>query len=70
LHEEWLIQHKKFKLPAPVLRTTEWNETKHDMNVPYEVLTKCCYFVANPTSKMAASGGTKEPLNGLKPNIA
>ena len=36
----------------------EWNETKHSMNAPYEVLTKCCYFVADPSSKMAASGGT------------
>ena len=35
----------------------EWNETKHGMNVPYEVLTKCCYFVADPSSKMAASRG-------------
>ena len=22
------------------------------MNIPYEVLTKCCYFVADPSSKM------------------
>ena len=27
------------------------------MNVPYGVLTKCCYFVADPSSKMATSGG-------------
>ena len=38
-------------------RNTEWNGTKHGMNVPYEVLTKCCYFVADPSSKIAASGG-------------
>ena len=37
--------------------TTEWNEIKHSLNVPDEMLTKCCYFVANPSSKMAASGG-------------
>ena len=39
-------------------RTNEWNETKHGMNIPYEVLTKSCYFVADPLSKMAASRGT------------
>ena len=33
------------------------------MNVPYEVLTKCCYYVADPSSKMAASGGL---LNEIK----
>ena len=38
-------------------RTNEWNETKHGMNIPYEVLTKSCYFVADPLSKNAASGG-------------
>ena len=27
------------------------------MNVPYGVLTKCCYFVADPLSKIATSGG-------------
>ena len=31
------------------------NETKHGMNVPYEVLTTCCYFVAAPSFKMATS---------------
>ena len=36
----------------------KWNETRHTMNVPYEVLTKCCDFVADPISKMAASGVT------------
>ena len=33
------------------------------MNVPYEVLTKCFYFVADASSKMTASGGL---LNEIK----
>ena len=56
------------------------------MNGTYEVLTKCCYFGADPLFKMAASGelsltldpmgnalqksSSREPLNGFKSNLA
>ena len=35
------------------------------MNVPYEVLIKCCYFGADPLFKMAASGELSLTLNPM-----
>ena len=36
------------------------------MNVTYEVLTKCCYFVADPASNMAASGELSLTLDPIR----
>ena len=42
------------------------------MNVPYDVLIKCCYFIADLMFKMAASGElslTLDPMGNAYKNL-
>ena len=58
----------KYIQMSSIKRTTELNETKLSIDVPYKVLMKCCYLVADLLFTMAPGVYINYRAN-IKPNL-